>query len=225
MKILIIEDDPKTASYLSKGLVENSYRVDIANNGEEGLFLATELELDLCIVDVMLPKLDGWGVVKGIREHNKTLPIIMLTARDEVDDRVKGLQLGADDYLVKPFAFSELLARINALTRRSTKQAPDVLEIDTLKIDVSKHRATRDGKRLDLSPKEFSLLLLLARHQGELMTRTLIAEKVWDMNFDSNTNVVDVAIRRLRAKVDDPYEIKLIHTVRGVGYVLEDRDE
>jgi len=223
MHILIVEDDHKTAAYLRKGLTENGFVVDVADKGEDGLFLARTGDYDLIILDVMLPEQDGWSVMAGIRQSGKTVPVLFLTARDSVQDRVKGLELGADDYLVKPFAFSELLARIYSIHRRGPGRHPDILRITDLEIDLTRHRAMRGGKRLDLTPKEFALLSLLARRAGEVLSRTLIAEQVWDMNFDSDTNVVDVAIRRLRRKVDDPFDKKLVHTVRGVGYVLEDR--
>ena len=223
MRLLIIEDEPKTAAYLRKGLTENGFVVDHAPNGREGFFLASTGHYDLIVVDVMLPLMDGWEVVRQLRKDGKAVPVLFLTARDAVDDRVKGLELGADDYLIKPFAFSELLARIRSLLRRSPLQQSDALTIADLDIDLLRFRATRGGQKLDLTPKEFALLSLLARRSGEVISRTLIAEQVWDMNFDSDTNVVDVAIRRLRRKVDEPFEKKLIHTLRGVGYVLEER--
>jgi len=223
MRILIVEDETKTANFLRKGLTEHSFVVELAADGQEGLFLATNHEYDLIILDVMLPKLDGWAVLKKLRETGNPTPVLFLTARDAVEDRVKGLQLGADDYLVKPFAFSELLARVQTLLRRGQPRPTETLRIADLEIDPVKHRAIRSGQRLDLTAKEFSLLALFVSRQSELLSRTLIAEQVWDMNFDSDTNVVDVAIRRLRQKVDDPFEKKLIHTVRGVGYVMEER--
>jgi len=223
MHILIIEDDSKTAAYLRKGLTENGFTVDTADKGEDGLFMATQGEYDLIILDVMLPEQDGWAVIGGIRKTGKMTPVLFLTARDSVQDRVKGLELGADDYLIKPFAFSELLARIHSIIRRGPGRQAEILKIAELELDFPRHKAARGGKRLDLTPKEFGLLSLLARRKGEVLSRTLIAEQVWDMNFDSDTNVVDVAIRRLRRKVDDPFDRKLIHTVRGVGYVLEER--
>lgn len=223
MRVLIIEDDPKTASYLSKGLRENGFVPDIAQDGQEGLFLVNTQEYDLIILDVMLPKLDGWSVIAAIRTHKRNLPILFLTARDAVEDRVKGFELGADDYLVKPFAFSELLARVRSLLRRGQTRQTEVLELADLKIDLLGHKAFRGGKRLDLTAKEFILLTLLVKHAGEFMSRTFITEQVWDINFDSDTNIVDATIRRLRRKVDDPFEKKLIHTVRGMGYVVEER--
>jgi len=223
VKILVIEDEKKTAAYLRKGLTEQGLVVDVADNGEDGLHLARAAEYDVIILDVMLPQRDGWSVTSALRKAGRQTPILFLTARDAVEDRVKGLELGADDYLVKPFAFSELLARVHSLLRRAPVRQPEVLHIADLEIDLIRHRATRAGKRLELTPKEFALLSLLARRSGEALSRTLVAEQVWDMNFDSNTNVVDVHVRRLRMKVDDPFKQKLIHTVRGVGYVLEDR--
>lgn len=223
MRILIVEDEQKTSAYLNKGLSESGFIVDIANNGEDGLHLATHHHYDLIILDIMLPKIDGWTVIVGIRRLHPDARVLFLTARDGVEDKVKGLELGADDYLVKPFAFSELLARIRSLLRRGASQQTDNLSIADLSIDIIKHKATRGALRLNLTPKEFSLLVMLVQRTGEVLSRTLIAELVWDINFDSDTNVVDVAIRRLRQKVDDPFEKKLIHTVRGMGYVLEER--
>jgi len=223
MRILIIEDNIKTSEYLCKGLSENHFNVDTALNGQDGLFLATNSSYDVIILDVMLPFIDGWSVIKKIRELNIHIPILFLTARDTIDDRVKGLELGADDYLVKPFAFSELLARIRSLLRRANPQVADILEVADLKIDIPKHQAIRGNTRLRLTAKEFMLLLLLVKRTGEVLSRTYIAEQVWDINFDSDTNAIDVAIKRLRDKVDDSFEKKLIHNVRGVGYVLEAR--
>jgi two-component system copper resistance phosphate regulon response regulator CusR len=223
MKILIVEDEKKTAAYLGKGLSENGFVVDLAGQGEEGLQLALLGDYDLVVLDVMLPQRDGWSILAELRRGGKQTPVLFLTARDAVQDRVKGLELGADDYLVKPFAFSELLARVRSVLRRRAGSQPDILRLGDLEVDLLRHKATRGGKRLDLTPKEFALLAFLARRSGEVLSRTLIAEQVWDMNFDSDSNVVDVHVRRLRAKVDDPFEHKLIHTVRGVGYVLEER--
>ena len=223
MKILVVEDERKTAAYLRKGLLEEGYVIDRAENGEDGLELARSSDYDLIILDVMLPKRDGWSVISELRRSGKQTPVLFLTARDAIQERVKGLELGADDYLVKPFAFSELLARVRTILRRGPARQPEKLRIADLEIDPARHKATRAGKRLDLTPKEFLLLSLFARRQGEVLSRTLIAEQVWDMNFDSGTNVVDVHVRRLRSKVDDPFPQKLIHTVRGVGYVLEER--
>ena len=223
MKALIVEDEIKTGDYLRKGLSENGFVVDLASNGEDGLHLALTGEYDIIVLDVMMPGRDGWNVLQELRRSQQT-PVIFLTARDKVEDRVKGLELGADDYLVKPFAFSELLARIRTLMRRGKIQQPDVLSIADLELDPLRRRATRGQTRIDLTAKEFTLLHLLLRRQGEVLSRTLIAEQVWDMNFDSDTNVVEVAMRRLRAKIDDNFEKKLIHTIRGMGYVLEERD-
>ena len=224
MKILIVEDEPKTAAYLVKGLTENGYRVEHTPQGDEGLHLAAHGQFDLIILDVMLPGMDGWKVLKEFRGKGGITPVLFLTARDSIEDRVKGLEGGADDYLVKPFAFSELLARIRNLLRRGIPRQPEVVRVGDLELDLARHKASREGKRLDLTPKEFQLLYHLARRSGEVLTRTLLAEQVWDMNFDPDTNVVDVHVRRLRSKVDDPFLSKLIHTVRGVGYVLETRE-
>ena len=223
MKILVVEDELKTGDYLRQGLMEAGFIVDLLRNGEDGLYAALSEAYDLAILDVMLPGMDGWSVLKGIRNSGRELPVLFLTARDEVDDRVRGLELGADDYLVKPFAFAELLARVRTLLRRGAKGK----EAETLRaadLDLIRRRVTRAGKRIDLTAKEFALLELLLRRQGEVLPRSLIASQVWDMNFDSDTNVIEVAMRRLRAKVDDAFEPKLIRTVRGMGYVLEAPD-
>jgi len=224
MRILIVEDEPKTAAYISKGLTEQAFVVDIASNGIEGLHLAISGQYDLILLDVMLPGADGWTVLANLRRERQT-PVLFLSARDEVADRVKGLDLGADDYLVKPFAFSELLARIRTLLRRGSAPVEQRVHVADLDIDLIRRRVTRAGNRIDLTAKEYALLEYFARHVGEVVSRTLIAEHVWDMNFDSDTNVVDVAVRRLRAKIDDRYEAKLIHTIRGVGYVLDARTD
>jgi len=224
MRILIVEDEPKTAAYISKGLTEQAFVVDIASNGIEGLHLAVSGQYDLILLDVMLPGADGWTVLANLRRERQT-PVLFLSARDEVADRVKGLDLGADDYLVKPFAFSELLARIRTLLRRGSAPVEQRVHVADLDIDLIRRRVTRAGNRIDLTAKEYALLEYFARHVGEVVSRTLIAEHVWDMNFDSDTNVVDVAVRRLRAKIDDRYEAKLIHTIRGVGYVLDARTD
>lgn len=224
MKILVVEDEPKTGDYLKQGMVEAGFVVDLARNGVDGLHLALTEHYQLAILDVMLPGIDGWQVLQGIRRAGKQMPILFLTARDEVDERVKGLELGADDYLVKPFAFSELLARTRTLLRRGIiNKGPDTLRAADLELDHHKHRVTRAGNKIDLTAKEFLLLELLLRHQDEVLPRSLIASQVWDMNFDSDTNVIEVAMRRLRAKMDDGFEPKLIRTVRGMGYVLESK--
>jgi two-component system copper resistance phosphate regulon response regulator CusR len=222
MKILVVEDEPKAGDYLVKGLQESGYVADLARNGVDGLALALEHDYDMIVLDVMLPQMDGWSVLNKLRERKQT-PVLFLTARDDIADRVKGLELGADDYLVKPFAFAELLARIKTLMRRGPVREAEVIRVADLEIDVLRRRVTRQSNRVELTAKEFALLHLLAQRQGEVLSRTQIASMVWDMNFDSDTNVVDVAIRRLRAKIDDPYATKLIQTVRGMGYLLEER--
>jgi two-component system copper resistance phosphate regulon response regulator CusR len=221
MKILIVEDEPKTGDYLKQGLSGAGFVVDLARDGLDGLHLARTGDYDLIVLDVMLPGLDGWGVVQNVRRNGGEMPILFLTARDQVEDRVRGLELGADDYLVKPFAFSELLARVRTLLRRGKAKEPEVLRAADLELDLLRRRVIRGGARIDLTAKEFALLELLLRRQGEVLPRSLIASQVWDMNFDSDTNVIEVAVRRLRAKVDEPFEPKLIRTVRGMGYVLE----
>ncbi len=224
MKILIVEDELKTADYLHKGLTEQGCAVDMAHNGIDGQHLALEHDYDVIVLDVQLPGLDGFSVLRALRTLKQT-PVIMLTARDRVEDRIKGLHDGADDYLIKPFSFLELLARLQALNRRGRTQEPMHLRIANLQIDLLGRKATRGGVRIDLTAKEFSLLAVLARRQGEILSKTAIAELVWDMNFDSNTNVVEVAIKRLRDKIDAPFSPKLLHTVRGMGYVMEPRAE
>jgi len=222
MRVLIIEDEEKTADYLHRGLTEQGYAVDLARDGIEGLHLGLENDYAVIILDVMLPGLDGFGVLRALRARKQT-PVIMLTAREQVDDRIRGLREGADDYLGKPFSFLELVARLQALTRRSGGHEPVQIGIADLWIDLISRKATRAGLRLDLTAKEFSLLSVLARRQGEILSKTSIAEMVWDINFDSDANVVEVAIKRLRAKLDGPFEQKLLHTIRGMGYVLESR--
>ncbi len=221
MKILVVEDEPKTGNYLKQGLSEAGFNVDLADDGDDAVHLATTGDYDLVVLDVMLPGRDGWSALRAIREAGKSMPVLFLTARDQVEDRVKGLELGADDYLVKPFAFSEALARVRTLLRRGKTVEPDVLRVADMELDLRRRRVTRAGKRIDLTAKEFALLELLLRRHDEVLPRSLIASQVWDMNFDSDTNVIEVAVRRLRAKIDDGFEPKLIHTIRGMGYVLE----
>ncbi|MDP2832889.1 MAG: heavy metal response regulator transcription factor [Pseudomonadota bacterium] len=223
MKILIVEDEPKTGDYLRQGLSEAGFVTDLARDGRDGLEQAREGRYDLLILDVMLPGLDGWQVLAGLRRAGVESPVLFLTARDQVEDRVKGLELGADDYLVKPFAFTELLARVRSLLRRGRAGLePTLLKLADLELDLLRRRAARAGRRIDLTAKEFALLELFLRRQGEVLPRGLIASQVWDMNFDSDTNVIDVAVRRLRIKMDEGFEPRLIHTVRGMGYVLEE---
>lgn len=222
MHILVVEDEPKIGEYLKKGLVESGYVVTLATNGIDGQFYALNHEFDLIILDIMLPGINGWQILEKIRHVNDQIPIMFLTAKDGVGDRVRGLESGADDYLSKPFAFTELLARIRNLLRRTKdNHIEEVIAISDLVINIKSRIVKRSGKKLHLTPKEYLLLELLARRSGEVLPRSLIASLVWDMNFDSDTNVIDVAIRRLRAKVDDDYDTKLIHTIRGMGYKLE----
>ncbi len=224
MKVLIVEDELKTADYLYKGLTEQGCAVDVAHDGIDGQHMAMQHDYDVIVLDVMLPGQDGFSLLRTLRAVKQT-PVIMLTARDRVEDRIKGLHEGADDYLVKPFSFLELLARLQALNRRGRSQEPVQLHIGDLHIDLISRKAYRGRTRIDLTAKEFALLVVLARRQGEILTKTAIAELVWDMNFDSNTNVVEVAIKRLRAKIDTPFSPRLLHTIRGMGYVLELRGE
>ncbi|MCI1110150.1 heavy metal response regulator transcription factor [Stenotrophomonas maltophilia] len=226
MKLLIVEDEPKTGNYPRQGLIEAGYVVDLVCNGVDGLHLAGSGEYQLVILDVMLPGLDGWNVLSRLREAGWQVPVLFLTARSSIADRVQGLELGADDYLAKPFAFAELLARVRTLLRRgqALPQAERIVIAD-LVVDTLRRRVERGGQRIALSQKEYTLLELLARRRGEVLPRSLIASQVWDMNFDSDTNVIDVAIRRLRAKIDDDFDAKLIVTVRGMGYVLEAPDD
>jgi two-component system copper resistance phosphate regulon response regulator CusR len=220
MKILVIDDEPKAREYMRSGLTESGYVVDVAVNGREGLFMAQEYHYDLILLDVMMPELDGWEVMKTLDAQN--IPVIFLTAKSTVEDRIKGLELGADDYLVKPFSFAELLARIRtALRRGANVKRDELLQVGDLQLDRAKRRVERAGLRIDLTNKEFNLLQLFMLNPGQVMSRTLIASRVWDMNFDSDTNVVDVAVRRLRQKVDEPFATPLIHTVHGVGYRCE----
>jgi|APLak6261668527_1056067.scaffolds.fasta_scaffold00271_2 two-component system, OmpR family, copper resistance phosphate regulon response regulator CusR len=222
MNVLVIEDEPKAAAFIRRGLEENGFTVTLATRGDEGLTLARTETFEAMVLDISLPVLSGFGVLAALRETGNRTPILCLTARDAVADRVKGLELGADDYLVKPFSFAELLARLRTIVRRQQGTAPEsTLRVADLELDLARLRATRAHQKIELTAKEFQLLALLTRRQGEVLSRTVIASDVWDVNFDSDTNVVEVAIRRLRKKVDDPFADKLIHTVRGVGYVLE----
>ena len=223
MHILVVEDEQKLGDYLHKGLVESGFNVDLARDGIEGRNMALSGNYDALVLDVMLPGLDGFKLLQALRQSS-AVPVLMLTARDEVADRVKGLETGADDYLVKPFAFTELLARVRALLRRGPLQDATRFSLDDLQLDLTTRKATRRERRLDLTAKEFALLSLLLRRQGQILSRAVLADQVWGMNFDSETNVVEVAVRRLRSKLDDPFDVKLLHTVRGMGYVLESRD-
>ncbi len=223
MKILIVEDEAKTGEYLRQGLTEAGFTADLARDGADGLHHAVSESYDLIVLDIMLPKLTGWQILEMLRKGGNQTPVLFLTARDEVGDRVKGLELGADDYLVKPFAFSELLARVRTILRRGRSGSESTqIQIADLELDLLRRRAMRSGTKIDLTAKEFSLLELLMRRKGEVLSRSLIASQVWDMNFDSDTNVIEVAMRRLRNKVDDSFPVKLIKTVRGMGYVLEE---
>jgi two-component system copper resistance phosphate regulon response regulator CusR len=225
MRILLVEDELKAAGFIGRGLREQGFSLDVASTGPEGLELALVHPYDLVILDILLPGLDGWSILAALRTAGEEVPVLVLTARDAVEDRVRGLEMGADDYLVKPFAFSELLARARTLLRRRGPKAPGLLRVADLTVDALAHRATRAGRPVELTAKEFALLLLFMRHTGEVLSRTLIAEKVWDMNFDGDSNVIDVAVRRLRRKIDEPFETALIHSVRGRGYVFEQRPD
>ncbi len=224
MRVLLVEDEYKTADFIRKGLLEKGFEVDVAHYGTDGLEQAQSYQYDVIVLDIMLPGIDGWEVLKKLREKENMTPVIFLSALDGLEDRVQGLKLGADDYLVKPFAFSELIARIHTVLRRgaSNKQS-EIYRVGPLELDLAAHRVIREGVRIELTPKEFTLLALLMRFKGDVLTRTRIAERIWNLDDFHDTNVVDVHMRRLRAKVDDPFDLKLIHTVRGVGYVLEDR--
>ncbi|MGI4856009.1 MAG: heavy metal response regulator transcription factor [Janthinobacterium lividum] len=219
MTILVIEDDRKTGDYLKKGLGESGYQVELARDGSDGLHLALNHEYQLIVLDVMLPGLDGWQIMRALRSRRDT-PVIFLTARDQLPDRIRGLELGADDYLVKPFSFVELLLRVRTLLRRGVTRESDAFQVADLHLDVLRRKVSRQGVDIALTNKEFALLHLFCKRQGEALSRTLIASEVWDMNFESDTNVVDVAIKRLRAKIDQPFELKLIHTVRSIGYAF-----
>ncbi|HDE0962252.1 TPA: heavy metal response regulator transcription factor [Klebsiella pneumoniae] len=229
MRLLLVEDQTMAADYIAKGLKENDFVVDVANDGVDGLHYLLTNEYDLAILDVMQPGMNGWKILELVRQAGRLTPVMFLTARDDVDDRVRGLELGAEDYLIKPFSFSELLARVRVIMRRRAAHTPvvdeSVMQISDLQLDFLKHRVMRGGKRIELTQKEFMLLSLLMRRSGEVLSRTVLAELVWDMNFDPETNVIDVAIRRLRSKIDGGYEVKLLHTLRGAGYVLEERND
>lgn len=223
MHVLIVEDEQKTSRFLKKGFTECGVAAEVAQDGQEGLNRALEGEFDIVVLDVMLPKMDGWTVIRELRRRKNQTPVIMLTALDAIPDRIKGFELGADDYLIKPFAFSELLVRISAVLRRGPVLKEETLKVADLEIDVGKGRANREGKRLDLTPKEFAILNLMARHTGKIFTKSALTEKIWGLNYDSDSNMIEVHINRLRSKVDGPFEKKLIYTLRGRGYVLEDR--
>lgn len=222
MRILIVEDEKKVAAFIKKGLEEETYAVDVAYDGEEGLYLGLENQYDLVILDLMLPVIDGLEVLSRLRGNKVDAPILLLTAKDSVEDKVTGLNTGADDYLTKPFAFSELLARIRVLLRRGKAETKTVLQIDGLTLDLVSHKVNRNGEEIDLTGKEYSLLEYFMRNQGKVLTRTMIAEHVWDYNFDTFTNVIDVYVNHLRKKIDKSYPDKLLHTLRGVGYIMKE---
>ena len=224
MRILLVEDDKGIVRFVRKGLLENSFSVDVATNGEEGLDAVLHMKYDLVVLDILLPKLDGREVLKKIRSMDLQTPVIFLTAKDSEDDIVQGLNLGADDYLTKPFSFNELLARIHAIIRRDkTVSYLPRLQVANLALEPDGHRVFREKTKIELTPKEYALLEFLMRHPGEIVTRTMISEKVWDVHFDTSTNIIDVHVSHLRNKIDKDFEPKLLHTVKGVGYVLEDR--
>jgi len=221
MRILVIEDEKKVATFIKKGLVEEHYAVDTAFDGEEGLYLSEVNDYDLIVLDLMIPKIDGFGVLKKIRERKDNVPILVLTAKDSVEDTVKGLDAGCDDYLTKPFAFAELLARIRALLRRDKKEKESVLRIADLTLSIVTHKVMRQGKEIELTSKEYALLEYFMRNPEKVLTRTMISEHVWDYHFDSNTNVIDVYVNYLRKKIDKDFDPKLIHTIRGIGYMMK----
>jgi len=221
MRILVIEDEKKVATFIKKGLVEEHYAVDTAFEGEEGLYLSEINEYDLIVLDLMIPKIDGFGVLKKIRERKNNVPILVLTAKDSIDDTVRGLDAGCDDYLTKPFAFAELLARIRALLRRDNKEKESVLRIADLSLSIVTHKVMRQGKEIELTSKEYALLEYFMRNPEKVLTRTMISEHVWDYHFDSNTNVIDVYVNYLRKKIDKDFDPKLIHTIRGIGYMMK----
>lgn len=222
MRILIVEDEKKVAAFIKKGLEEETYAVDVAYDGEEGLYLGLENQYDMVVLDLMLPTIDGMEVLARLRKNKVEAPILLLTAKDSVEDKVTGLNTGADDYLTKPFAFSELLARIRVLLRRGKTEAKTVLQIDGLTLDLVSHKVNRNGEEIELTGKEYSLLEYFMRNQGKVLTRTMIAEHVWDYNFDTFTNVIDVYVNHLRKKIDKNYQDKLLHTLRGVGYIMKE---
>jgi len=224
MRILLVEDDRGISRFIKKGLLENSFSIDVAYDGEEGLHSAVHMKYDLIVLDILLPKMDGREILKRLREREIQTPVIFLTAKDSESDIVKGLNLGADDYLTKPFSFSELLARIQAILRRGKTGSPSArLQVANLNLEPDGHRVFREKTKIELTPKEYVLLEFFMRHRGQIITRTMISEKVWDYHFDTSTNIIDVHVSHLRNKIDKDFEPKLLHTVKGVGYVLEDR--